>query len=226
MTPSGKRSQTWVMNTLEQDIMQALADDPHVAADEISVQPFGGDVILRGTVGSPVQRAEAVRTARHVPGVERVIDDLRVELLDSIRRADVDTQAAVFDALKADQAVRESDIDVGVRDGTATLSGFVDLSSQRDRAERDALAVPGVTQVRNRLRVLFVVSADDVAERITDAIGLNAIVGADRLSVTVRGDVVTVAGTVRSSDEHAVAIATAAAAPGVTDVRDEIHVTG
>ena len=44
--------------------------------------------------------------------------------------------------------------------------------------------------------------------------------------MTVSGDVVTITGTVRSPDEHTVAIATAAAAPGVTDVRDEVRVTG
>ena len=138
------------MNALEQEIMQALAANPHVAADEISVQAFGGDVTLRGTVGSPVQRAEAVRTTRHVPGVERVDDWLGVELIDSIRRPDVDTQAAVFDALNADSTARRSDIDVAVHDGSVTLSGLVDLSSQRERAERIALAVPGVTRVRSR----------------------------------------------------------------------------
>ena len=67
--------------------------------------------------------------------------------------------------------MRTCDIDVAVRDSTVTLSRLVDLASQRDRTERDALAVPGVASVHNRLRVVFPVSADDVAERITDAIG-------------------------------------------------------
>jgi osmotically-inducible protein OsmY len=226
MTSRGRRTQTRVMNALEHTVMQALADNPHVAADEISVQASGGDVTLRGTVGSIVQRAEAVRTARHVPGVQRVADGLDVGILDSYGRADADTEAAVLDALDAEPAERLSGVDVAVRDGTVTLSGLVDLFSQRDRAERIAAAIPGVTQVRNHLRVAYAPSADEVAERITDAIGLNAIVGPDRLTVTVRGDVVTVGGTVRSPGEHATAIATAAAVPGVTDVRDEIRETG
>jgi len=214
------------MNALEQDIMDALAGNPRVKPDEISVQAFDGDVILRGTVGSFVQREEAVRTTRHVTGVKSVTDRLRLGLLDASRRADADTEAAVLDALNADTAVRAPDIDVGVRDGAVTLSGFVELASQRDRAERDALAVPGVASVHNRLRVLYPVSADDVAERVTDAIGLNAIVGADTLTVTVRGDTVTLAGTVRSRADHDTALMAAAAAPGVTDVRDEMRVAG
>src|SRR3954463_12269147 len=212
------------MNDLEQTIMQALAGNPRVNPDEISVQAFGGDVTLRGTVGSVVQREEAVRTTRHVTGVKSVTDRLRLGLLDASRRADGDTKAAVFDALHADAAVRASDIDVAVRDGAVTLSGLVDLTSQRDRAERDPLALPGGAAVHNRLPAVFPVSADDVAERITDAIGLDAIVGPDALTVAVQGDVVTLSGTVRSRHDHDTALAAAAAAPGVTEVHDEIRV--
>jgi osmotically-inducible protein OsmY len=214
------------MSDLEQNIMEALAANPRVHPDEISVEAFGGDVILRGTVGSVVQREEAVRTTRHVTGVESVTDRLRLGLLDASRRADADTEAAVLDALEADTAVRAPDIDVAVRDRAVTLSGLVERASQRDRAERDALAVPGVASVHNRLRVIFPVSAHDVAERVTDAIGLNAIVGADSLTVTVRDDAVTLSGTVRSRADHDTALMAAAAAPGVTEVRDEMHVAG
>lgn len=212
------------MNTLEQNIMEALAGNPRVKPDEISVAAFGGDVILRGTVGSPLQREEAVRTTRHVTGVTSVTDRLGLGHLEAFRRADADTEAAVLDALDADKAVRVFDIDVAVREGAVTLSGLVDRVSQRDRAELDALAVPGVASVHNRVRVVFPVSADDVAERITDAIGFDAIIGADSITVTVRGDAVTLSGTVRSRADHDTALTAAAAAPGVTDVFDEMHV--
>jgi osmotically-inducible protein OsmY len=214
------------MNALEQNIMEALAGNRRVNPDEISVQAFGGDVTLRGTVGSVVQREEAVRTTRHVTGVSSVTDRLRLGLLDASRRADADTEAAVLDALDADTAVRASDIDVAVHDGAVTMSGLVDLASQRERAARDARAVPGVASVHNRLRVVFPASADDVAERIADAIGVDAIVGADALTVTVHGDAATLSGTVRSRADHDTALTAAAAAPGVTDVHDEMRVTG
>ena len=130
------------MNALEQTIMDALAANPRLRPDEISVQAFDGDVILRGTVGSVVQREEAMRTTRHVTGVTSVTDRLRLRLLDASRRANADTEAAVLDALNADTAVRTPDIDVGVRDGAVTLSGFVELASQRDRAERPRWPFP------------------------------------------------------------------------------------
>jgi osmotically-inducible protein OsmY len=42
--------------TLQRAVMKALADNPHVHADEISVQVIDGSVVLHGVVGSPVQR--------------------------------------------------------------------------------------------------------------------------------------------------------------------------
>jgi len=52
------------MNALEQNIMEALAGNARVNPDEISVEAFGGDVILRGTVGSVVSARRPC--ARHV----------------------------------------------------------------------------------------------------------------------------------------------------------------
>jgi osmotically-inducible protein OsmY len=181
------------MNTLEQNITDALASNPHVHSDEISVYVLGGDVTLIGTVGSVVEREEAVRTTRHVTGVQGVTNRLRLGVSGASDHADADTEAVVLDTLNADAAVPASNIAVAVRDGAVTLSGLVDLVSQRDLAERDALAVPGVASVHNRLRVAFPVSAVDVAERIADPIGLDSIIGADSLNVTVSGVTLSVA---------------------------------
>lgn len=49
---------------------------------------------------------------------------------------------------------------------------------------------------------------------MTDAIGFDAIVGADRITVDVRDNDVTLTGTVRSSEHRAAALAAAANVPG------------
>jgi len=55
--------------------------------------------------------------------------------------------------LTGDDAVPAYGIDVDVDGGKVTLCGAVDIASQRDAAERIALRVPGVSEVRNRLKV-------------------------------------------------------------------------
>jgi osmotically-inducible protein OsmY len=211
---------------LERTVMAALADNHLVHADEIAVEALGDYVILRGTVATPLQRVEAVRTAGRVPGVRSVDELLHVRPLGIDGRADADTEAAVIAALIEDGQVPAAGIDVDANGDTVTLSGLVDVAAQRDRAERVALAVGGVAHVHNELRVFLNVSADEVAERVTDAIGVDAVVGADRITVEVRDNDVTLTGTVGSPEHRRAALAAAADAPGVERVRDELTVRG
>jgi osmotically-inducible protein OsmY len=140
-------------HTLEAAVMEALADSPRVHADEIAVEALDGDVLLRGKVGSPVQRAEAVRAAAHVPGVHAVVDHLQVRLMTIDERTDADTAAAVIEALVDDGQVHAADIDVAASEGVVTLSGTVELGSERVHAAEVARGVAGVEHVHNRLRV-------------------------------------------------------------------------
>jgi osmotically-inducible protein OsmY len=202
--------------------MQALAVNPVVHADEIAVDDRGGDIVLRGTVGSLVQRTEAARAARAVPGVRGVEDELRVRPLGIDGRADSDTEAAVLAALTDDDQLHASLVDVEARDGTVTLSGLVELEWQRDKAERVALEVGGVSRVVNRLRVGLKVSADDVAEHVNNALGTQAIAGAGEVTVSVVDNDVTLTGTVASREHRQAVVAAAAATPGVIQVHDAL----
>jgi osmotically-inducible protein OsmY len=205
--------------------MAALAENPVVHADEVAAQVRDGDVILRGTVGTLLQSAEAARETRAVPGVRGVVNWLAVRPMGIDGRVDADTEAAVLDALIADDRVHAGDIDVDVKDGGAvTLRGMVELSDQPEIAERIVMGVPGVTSVENELRPLWSANADDIAERVTNAIGVAAIVGADRITVHVADHDVTLTGTVRSVADDLTAVETAARVPGVTRVHDKLTV--
>jgi osmotically-inducible protein OsmY len=141
-------------------------------------------------------------------------------------RADAGTEAAVFDALMADDRLHADEIDVDVEDGKVTLRGPVELAAQRELAQRIALGVPGVLEVENELHAWLTVDADDVAERVTDAIGVGAIVGADGITVRVHDNDVTLTGTVTSQAHRDTALAAAAGTPGVANVHDELTVAG
>jgi len=142
--------------SLHSAVMTALGENPYVHPAEISIEvDDDGNVILDGTVGTLLQRTEAARTTRAVPGVRHVEDRLRVHAvgLDGHGETDADTEAVVRDALVDDEELDAFDIDVRVSDGSVTLRGMVDLDGQRERAQRIALRVPGVTEVRNELDV-------------------------------------------------------------------------
>jgi osmotically-inducible protein OsmY len=141
---------------LRRRIVEAFADAPHVDVAEIAVECHDdGGVVLRGSVVNLLQRAEAVRTARGVLGVQAVDDQLRTRPVGAGHRAAAKIEAAVLDALILDDAVPAYGIDVDIDgdEGGVTLRGAVDSWSQREAAERIARIVPGVSEVRNRLKV-------------------------------------------------------------------------
>src|SRR4051812_37970533 len=108
---------------LQRTVLKALGDSPPVHVSEISVEVVNRDVTLRGTVGSPLQKLEAVRATRAVSGVGAVRDRLEVKLMDFEGREDADTSAAVTDALLGDAKLRGTEIDVEVKDGKVALEG-------------------------------------------------------------------------------------------------------
>jgi osmotically-inducible protein OsmY len=209
-------------HALEQNTAHALAADPGVDDDTIAVECFdGGHVVLRGSVESPVKRTHVRRTAGAVAGVRTVDDQMRARPLGVGHHQDARTEAAVLDAFIADHTLPAETMHVRVADGIVTLGGRVDLERQRDRAEEVARQVPGVSQLRNELAVWIAASPNEVLERVTAAIGEDA---ADQLTVTVRDNVATLSGTVRSAADRDAAIAAATGTRLVVDVEDEIRV--
>jgi osmotically-inducible protein OsmY len=209
-------------HALEQTIAAALTADPGVDDDTIAVECFdGGHVVLRGSVESPVKRTHALRTATAVAGVRTVDDEMRPRALGVGHRQDARTEAAVLKAFIADHTLPAETMHVRAMDGTVTLDGRVDFARQRDEAEDVARRVPGVSQLRNQLHVWIAASPHEVLERVTDAIGED---GADQLTVTVRDNVATLSGTVRSTADRKAAIAAAAGTRLVVDVADEIRI--
>ena len=116
-------------------------------ADEI------GSVMLRGTVGSLVQRLAAVHAARGTDGVFDVVDDLRVHLPLADRRADDDLRGAALQRLIADTRIPSNHIDVEVSDGWVTLMGRVRAASESAHAVQDIASLRGVVGITNRIEV-------------------------------------------------------------------------
>jgi osmotically-inducible protein OsmY len=67
-----------VANDIRQGIEKALGRSAEIEAKNISVDTRDGEVILRGTVRSLVQKDEVLRTAWSAPGVTNVLSEIAV----------------------------------------------------------------------------------------------------------------------------------------------------
>jgi osmotically-inducible protein OsmY len=79
---------------LEEAVLTALAHNVLIHADQIVVQVIDGRATLRGTVRTFPERAEAVCTARDVPGIDCVDDDLQEAAVLSRAHRDAAIEAA------------------------------------------------------------------------------------------------------------------------------------
>jgi osmotically-inducible protein OsmY len=211
---------------LRDSVLAELDWDPSVVDTEIHVAVKEGAVSLSGRVTSYSQGHAAVRAAERVQGVKAVADDLEVVLPDSIQRHDSEIAAEIAYERQRNTAIPQS-VKAKVRNGQVTLRGYVAWSFQRDDAARAVRHIAGVRSVSNLIEVEPAVpetDAEDIEERIHQAIGRTADLDASSISVTQTDGVVRLEGSVGSLAERSTAQRVAESAPGVTKVENDIVV--
>jgi osmotically-inducible protein OsmY len=209
-------------DALQQLVGEELFWDPKVDSEAIAATAADGIVSLRGTVGSFWEKREAKKAAERVYGVTSVNNELSVDILSYPE--DDELRGSVLKAMELDGSIPDT-IDAQAFAGTVTLTGKVTWAWQRDEAEFVVGNVPSVHDVDNGIEVKSPQpKAGDVKDSIKKAFKRTAKLDADDLMVNTNNGTVTVAGTVSSWFEHDAAMSAAWAAPGVTNVEDDILV--
>jgi hyperosmotically inducible protein len=124
--------------------------------DNLAYSIDGGNVTLYGQVVRPTTRSAAERRVKKLPGVTRVVNDIRVLPLsrfdDQIRVATFRSIANMGGLHRYLRGANPS-IHIVVDRGHVTLEGVVSGSGDRTLAYHAANRVPGVFSVTNNLRV-------------------------------------------------------------------------
>jgi osmotically-inducible protein OsmY len=209
---------------LTAEVNDELFWDPRVDNTAIAVSADGGNVSLRGTVGSLREKREAKKAAQRIYGVASVDNQLQVRLMGDQGRADADVRGDVLQAIMLDGLIPDT-VDAKVLDGYVTLTGQVSWQYQRDEADFVASNIVGALDVWNEIEIdPPAPNGADVERSIKKAFKRNAAFDADDLMVSTADGTITVKGTVRSWAEHDEALDAAWAAPGVTSVRDDLTI--
>ena len=210
-------------NSLQQAVLDELKWEPSVNAAHIGVTAKGGVVTLSGDVSSYTEKLAAARAARRVNGVKGVAEDIKVHYSFS-KVDDTDIAQKALQTLSWDIEVPDERVKVEVEDGWVTLTGTVNWNYQRNAAEADVRKLKGVVGVINNISINPTVQASDAREKIKAALKRNAAVEADNISIAIEGGKVTLSGEVNSWGEDDIVRSTAWAAPGVTEVVDNLVV--
>ncbi len=210
---------------LKQDVEDELRWDPRVNAAQLTVSTSKGSVALHGIVDTYAEKWCALSAARRVTGVRSVTTELSVKVLAAHRRSDSDIAAAIHNALAWDVFV-PSGVSAHVRQGVVTLEGQATWNYERDAAEQCVRHLMGVVAVRNDVTLKTVASAAQVKEKVRAALQRQAKEDTESIVIEASGGKVTLTGHAASWQSIEDAANAAWAAPGVTQVLDQIKMGG
>ena len=213
------------MNALQlrQNILDELEFEPSIDAAHVGVAVDKGAVTLTGHVANYAEKQAAIAATGRVKGVHAIADNIEVRCPSDKKRSDDEIAKRAADLLEWDSMVPDSSVRILVRDGWVTLSGSVDSHYQKKHAEEDVRKLSGVHGVINNIEISPGVQADNVKQKIEQALKRYAGIEASaiRVSVPERNKVV-IEGNVGSwAERYAVEIA-AWSAPGVKSVEDRM----
>jgi osmotically-inducible protein OsmY len=209
---------------LQKAVLAELGWDPSVTASHIGVTANAGVVTFTGKVETFAEKHAAEMAARRVKGVKAVAEEIEVRLPFDRKRGDSDIAAAALDRLAWDVWISRDSVQVKVEKGWTTLTGQIDWNYQKEAGEQDVRRLLGVVGVSNQVTIKPRADASIISDDIEHALNRSWFFDPKAVTVTVEDGKVRLTGAVHSPHERKVAAKTAWAAPGVTDVENDIAI--
>ncbi len=208
---------------LQADVFAALHQDPTILAAHIGVSAIDGAITLSGDLESEEARSRAVATVQRVEGVEAVADEINVLGFRDDGITDTDIAVGVAHAF-AGLPPKTAHVTVDVVDHVVILRGRVARFRERTAAEGAASLVGGVTNVVNLIEIGPPAEVEDVKSQILEVFLQRANERVDAIHVELENGHATLRGNVSSLREKALAEWAAYETPGVSAVKNHLHV--
>jgi osmotically-inducible protein OsmY len=226
MAPKSPRAAAQKAKDIRETVQKELEFDPLVDPSGITVKNMNGDVALNGTVSSYPQYQQAAAAAKRVQGVTRLHNHLMVDLPYANYRDDVTLTTDANNALAMTVRV-PADVEASANEGDVWLTGTVGNRFERDAAEQAVAGLPGVRGINDDIEIFSDIEAADVTDLVQGALDRYGVLPFDNdVQVQASDGTITLTGSVLSWGEHDAVIDAAWRGVGVTNVHDDLVVTG
>jgi osmotically-inducible protein OsmY len=209
---------------LQNDVQDAIKWEPLFRSAQIGVTVEDGIVTLTGTVDSYAKKLEAETAAKNVAGVNAVVEKIEIKFGNWGIKDDNDIAKEILNAFKWSWEIPVDTIKVKVENGMVTLDGELSWNYQKEDAKKMVSKMAGVKGVFNNITLKT--EAHDVIEKteIERAFDRNWSLDSRDITIEVKGNHVTLTGTVDSPFQKEEAGRIAWNAPGVWSVKNELVV--
>lgn|SRR5512135_2346912 len=209
---------------LQERVHEEMRWEAGLDTSDITVGVDARAVTLRGSVRTYPEKRAAELAACRVPRVQRVTNNLRVDLAPAHARSDELLLEEVTRVLEWDTLVPKGRVLAAVTDGCVTLSGDVDWDHQRVAAEHAVTPLLGVRAIENQLTVRPKWMTGELQTTVKAALRHHQDLHTQHVHIeTVRG-VVVLQGRVPSLAERSTIERVAWEAPGVLGVVNELSI--
>ena len=210
---------------VRQEVLREMRWDSRLRGATVEVSVTEGEVVLQGTVTDASEMLAAIEAARRAEGAFQVRSELRVDPYGGRPRTDANIAEAIRRALEWDAQIPHGQIQVAVSNGWVALHGTVSRQRDRENVERLARRLEGVRGVYNLVSVEPEAElADDVRDRIEEALRRRAQHEAERIEVQLHGGTVSLSGRLHTWADKQAVLGALTQAPGVQRVDDRLSV--
>ncbi|MFP4458708.1 MAG: BON domain-containing protein [Candidatus Zixiibacteriota bacterium] len=221
---------------IKADIINKLDYDIFIEPEYIDIAVNDGIVTMTGTLGSRAEKDRAEKNA-YVAGVKKVDTEgikvehaLDIEAMKNTKKVATrdmkDVEDALETAIRYDPRVYPHDIDVEVREYTATLEGKVNSVQAAMAAEEDAINTLGVYAVENNIEIVPETNIDEnqIKKYTQNAILWNPELEISDVNIIVNDNTVELHGRVEHRNHKKIANDIASNIVGVKEVVNNIQI--
>ena len=227
MAPKSPREAAQKNKDIREAVQKELEFDPLVDESRITVKNMNGDVALNGTVPAYPQYLQAAAAAKRVQGVTRVHNHLMVDMPYVNYRDDVLLTTDANNALTMNVSVPPGSVEASASEGNLWLTGTVGNRFQRDAAEQAVAGLTGVRGIADDIEIFSDIEAADATDLVQEALVRYGLFPGDTdIQVGASDGTITLAGHIETWGEHDAVIDAAWRGTGVTNVRDDLVITG